>query len=161
MKQKFLLAIILCLFALPVFGQTEAARKIDEFWNVPCDEYLARADAMINEQVNNPGALIYVFIYEGKEKRPFYKNGKFVDYSKFVLPQYGLAKARIESMKNYLKLRKIPLENYSFANGGFREEFWVEIWLAPPGAEVPKPMPTLKKMKYRKGKSKGFCLGCC
>jgi hypothetical protein len=161
MKNLYLSFLLLTFFALSVFGQTGEARKIDEFGVIPCDEYLARADAMIVVQANNPGAMMYVFIYEGKEKRAVYRNGKFVDYSKSVLPQYGLAKARIESMKKYLTRKKIPLENYVFANGGFREDFWVEIWLVPAGAEPPTPTPTVKKFKFRKGKASGFCLDCC
>jgi hypothetical protein len=160
MKQKFLLAIIFCLFALSVFGQTREAQKLDEFGSIPCDEYLARADTMIAAQANNPGAMIHVFIYEGKSKTPIYKKGELVSY-KSSLPPFGLAKAKIDSMKKYLKRRKIPVENYVFANGGFREDFWVEIWVVPPGAEAPKPTSTVKKMKYRKGKASGFCTWCC
>ena len=151
------LFLIVCGFS--VFAQAEEARMIDEFGVIPCDEYLARVDAMAIEKANNQNAQIYVFIYEGKEKIPDYNNGN-VTY-KTYLPRYGLAKAKIESMKKYLEFRKFTPQNYVFANGGFREEFRVEIWLVPPGAEAPKPTPTLEKMKYRKGKAKGFCTSCC
>ncbi|HEX2640652.1 MAG TPA: hypothetical protein VHL50_08780 [Pyrinomonadaceae bacterium] len=157
---KKLLPVILFLFALPAFGQASRAEQIDAFGNIPCDEYLARAERMMTEQANNPDAQIYVFVYEGKEKRAAYKNGKFAG-STYVLPSPGLAKARIESMRKLLKSYKRPLENYVFVNGGFREEFTVEIWLVPAGAEPPKAAPSLEKMNYRKGRAYGFCLSCC
>ena len=115
---------------------------------------------MIIEQANNPDSKIYVFVYEGKVSQPIYKESKLVGY-KSLLPQYGLAKARIESMKKYLARKKVPVENYVFVNDGFREDFGVEIWMVPSDAKQPKPTPTLEKIKYRKGKPTGFCLGCC
>lgn len=159
MKQKFLLIIVFSLLAATAFSQTGEARKIFEFGNVNCEEYLAAVDVMIG-QTNNLNSKIYVFVYEGKERRPVYKNGEFVNY-KSVLPQFGLVKARIKSMKKRLTYRKSPLENYVFVNGGFRKDFGVEIWLIPNGVEPPKPTLTLEKMKYRRGKPSGFCLDCC
>jgi hypothetical protein len=151
--------LFLVLFPLSAFGQTKQAQKIDEFWNIPCNEYLARADMMMIAQNDNPAAKIYVVVYEGNQKGSVYKNGNMTYRS--VLPKPGLAKVVIESMKARLRKYKKPLDNYVFVNGGFREDFWVEIWLVPPGAESPKPTPTLKKIKYRKGKATGFCLDCC
>src|SRR5215204_7653582 len=104
MKQKFLLAIVFFLLTANVFAQIREARKIDEFGAITCDEYLARADTMITARANNPTEMVYVFIYEGKEKRAIYKNGKVTGY-KSIFPQYGSAKAKIESMKKYIKLR--------------------------------------------------------
>ena len=116
MKQEFLLIVITLLLTVSAFAQADQPRMIDEFGVIPCDEYLARVDAAINEQYRNPGSQIYVFIYEGKEEKPVYKNGRFVG-NKAFLPQYGLAKVKIESMKKYIKLRKISLDNYVFARG--------------------------------------------
>ena len=160
MKQKFLF-IVLLLLTVNAFAQSDEAQKLDEFGYVNCDEYLARMDAVIIAQANNPNSQIYVFVYEGKEKRGFYKNDKMV-WLKPSLPPSGLAKAKIDSMKEYIKKwKKRPVENYVFVNGGFREEFQVEIWLVPPGAEPPTPTPTLQKMEYRKGGPRGFCTSCC
>jgi hypothetical protein len=59
-------------------------------------------------------------------------------------------------------LRNFPrVERFNFIEAGFREKLTVEIWLAPNGATLPKPTPTLTKMKYRKGKAVGFCIDCC
>jgi len=157
MKIK-LLPIIFCLFALPVFGQENEARKFDEFGNIPCDEYLARMDAAIVEAGNNPGGRVYVFVYEGKERRAVYKRkGGY----QTVLPTRGSAKSRIESVRKYLKRRNFDPNRFVYINGGFRENFAVEIWSVPAGAEPPKASPTLGKMQYRKGKPARFCIECC
>lgn len=147
------------VFAASLYAQNGEVRKIDEFGSDNCEMFAARADLMVQTQADNPNAKIYVFVYEGKETIPVYKKSELVEWKK-ILPQFGLAKARIQAMKNYLKFRKVRLENYVFANGGFREDFRVEIWLVPPGAQPPKPAPTLGKMKYRKGKPGSYIIGC-
>lgn len=145
---------------LSISGLSQEARKIDEFGSVQCEDYLARMDNVIVELGNNPSSRIYVFVYEGKTQRYKYRNGE--DFTiESVLPQYALAKAKINSMKKLLSVRKVPIENFVLVSGGFRENFTVEFWLVPAGAKQPEPTPTLTKMRYRKGKPYGFCLGCC
>ncbi len=50
-----------------------------------------------------------------------------------------------------------PSEKIVFIEAGFREKLTIEFWLVPLGAEPPKPNPTLKKMKYQKGKPLDLC----
>lgn len=157
--KKTILALLFC-FTFSICAFSQKAELIDGIGSVNCETYLAFADNMMIQQANNPNAKTYIFIYEGKEPIPVYKNGKFIK-DKSVLPKFGLANARIQSMKTRMKIYKTPLENYVFVKGGFRENFMVEIWSVPNGVEPPKPTPTLKKMKYGKGKAKGFCIGCC
>ncbi len=160
MKKALFILLISLFVKFAAFGQSPEARLFDEYGNsISCEEYLSRADAMKIEQANNPNSRIYVIVYEGKERKRDY-NSKNVTF-KSVLPQYGQAAATIRTMQKRLKLNKVPIQNYIFVNGGFREQFGVEIWLVPSGAGLPKPTPTLEKMKYRKGKPKGFCLDCC
>lgn len=158
MKRIFLLSFILFLFAFNVSAQNEA-RQISKLVRVNCEEYLARADEMMGEQSRNPNSKIYVFVYVGKEAKFSYDKGN-INY-KLISPQSNLAIATIQTMKARLQIRKIQLENYVFVEAGFRDEFTVEIWNVPNNIEPPKPSPTLENMKYRRGKSKGFCIGCC
>lgn len=154
--KHLILALSLCiLFCVAAFSQK--AEKIDEFTNLTCEEYLSRMDGAISAARNNPSATVYVLIYEGKEQRYNSRQKKFVPIS----PAYGLAKAQIKTIKEYLKRDKSLNERFSFVEAGFRENSTVEIWLVPAGRTPPEPTPTLKKMKYRKGKAKGFCTGCC
>ena len=161
MKTKLFIGLI-CFIATAssAFAQAPEAIKIDEFGSVQCEDYLARMDYLISEANNNPSSRVFVLVYEGKTQRYKYRNG--IDFTiESVLPQYGLASARIRSMKKYLPLRGVSTERFVFIKAGFRENFTVEIWGVPAGSIEPEPTPTLAKMKYRKGKPAGFCLGCC
>lgn len=162
MKTKFFL-ILICLFTLTssVFAQTETAGKFEEFGDTNCEEYLARMDNVIFAAANNPSSKIYVFVYEGKLKKYEYKkDGSYT--VKSVFPQYGLANAKIRSMKKKISpLRSSSAEGFVFVKAGFRENFTVEFWLVPAGAAPPQATPNLTKMRYGKGKPYGFCLGCC
>ena len=134
-----------------VFAQE--AKKVDEFEGSYCERYLLGMDIVRSELVNNPTSRIYFLIYEGREFIYNSKENRLV----LVFSARNSAKAKIISMKKYLGNG----EKTVYIEAGFRENSIVEVWLVPNGATPPKPTPTLKKMKYRKGKPKGFCLGCC
>lgn len=154
--KNFFSALFFCvLFFTATFAQK--AEKIDEFPTLACDDYLSRMDGVLFQAQRNPSATIYVFIYEGKENTydPYRKT------TKFILPTRGSAKARIASIKVYAKYRKVSVENFKFIEAGFREESSAEFRLVPKDAEPPKPSPILEKMKYRKGKAKGYRTDCC
>ncbi|CAN5844012.1 hypothetical protein BH20ACI4_BH20ACI4_18680 [soil metagenome] len=155
MKILFSALLFCLLFCVSAFAQE--AEKIDEFSNIPCDDYLARVDAAIYQAHNNPTSIVYVFIYEGKEYIYNWRKKK----TEYVLPANGSAKAKIASMKEYFSTKKVLVKNIKFIEAGFRENSTVEFWLVPNGVEPPKPVPTLETMKYRKGKAKGFCIDCC
>ena len=155
MKITFLALLFTIIFCVSVFSQE--AEKVDEFGRISCDDYLARMDNAINEATNHPNSTVYILIYEGKETR--YNSRKKKD--ELVLPTIGSARAKIDSIKEYLSRRKISAENFSFVEAGFREEPAVEIWLVPKESLPPKPTPTIDKMKYRGGKARGFCTWCC
>jgi len=155
MKTIFLTFLFCILFCFSAFSQE--AEQIDSFGDgITCEDYLARMDAVINQAHNNLSSNIFVLIYEGKQLKYNRKNK-----TELIFPHYGLANAKIRSVKEYLSLRNAPAERFVFVKAGFREEFMVEIWLVPAGAIPPKSTPTLTKMRYRKGKAVGFCIGCC
>lgn len=156
MKKYFSSFLILFLFVICVSAQTKETLKLDEFSTVNCEEYLARMDGVLLQAKKNPSATIHILVYEGKE-RISDKSGK----EKSVFPAYGSAKAKIRSMKGYIMLHNVSVKQFKFAEAGFREETHIEFWLVPSNAKSPETTPTLTKMKYRKGKAKGFCLGCC
>lgn len=157
MKKHFFTFLLLISCAFSVSAQDNEARKVDEFGTVSCDDYLARMDSAIQESTNNPSATVYILIYEGKEVTYNARTKK----EEPVLPILGSTKAKIASIKEYLALRKISAEKFSFIDAGFRENPGVEIWLVPKGAVPPKPTPTIEKMKFRKGNPRRFCTYCC
>ncbi len=148
----FAFSLLFCVSAFP-----QKAEKFDEFDSYPCDQYLSIFDALLQRAYENPSSTVYVLIYEGKEREYNFRKRK----AKFVLPKVGSAKAKIESMRKYLTLRNFSADRFSFIEAGLRENAAVEFWLVPSGATPPKPVPTLEKMKYRKGKASGFCTDCC
>ena len=150
-----IILLYLLVFVSTVFAQE--AQKIEQFEIVSCEEYLSRMDNVFLAVSANLTSKICVFVYEGKELAYSGKNGEF----KIFLPRFGQAKAKINSMIKRLSFIKRSANNLVFIEGGFRENLSVEFWLVPLGVEPPKPTPTLKKMKYRKGKPFGFCVGCC
>jgi len=147
--------LICLLFGVTVLSQETT--KIDEFENLNCDDYLGRMDSAIAEARKNPLSRMYVLIYEGKEPR----YNKTLNGPKLMSPTLGTAEAKIRSIKKWLSHREIQIERFSFVKAGFRENMTVEMWLVPAGSKPPDPTPTLKKIKYRKGKAKGFCTDCC
>lgn len=150
--KKLFLASLFC-FLVPVLCFTQEARQIDEFSDVFCEDYLARMDNLLVNAQENLDSTVYIFVYEGKEKS--YKG-------KLLNPTRGSAKAKIDSMKKYISnVKNFSLENFSFVEAGFRENSTVEFWIVSKGVEPPKIKPTLDKIKYRKGKPKGFCIYCC
>ena len=150
------ISFLFCLmFGIAAFSQEPS--KIDEFETLSCDDYLGRMDYTISEARKNPSSTIYVLIYEGKELK-YNESKKKVEQ---VFPNFGSAKAKIRSIKKWLLHREAPIERFSFVRAGFRENSTVEIWNVPDGALPPVPTPTLTKIKYRKGKAKGFCIDCC
>ena len=149
--------ILLLGIASTIFGQAPLSEKVDEFSHISCDEYLGRMDAMFAAVHNSPNSKLYLIVYEGKEPRYNTKLGKI----ELTLPKFGSAEAKFRSIKKYAGFRKFPADRIKFINGGFRENLTVESWLVPVEAEPPKPTPTIKKMKYGKGKPVGFCIDCC
>jgi hypothetical protein len=155
MKAMFSILLFCLLFAVSVFAQE--ARKFDEFGYINCEDYLARMDNAIVHARDNPSVTVYVFIYEGRE--PVYN--RRTRKEQLMLPVAATIEAKIITMRRYLTRYKLPVERFSLVKAGFRENAAVELWTVPNGAAPPKPTPTLTKMKYRKGKPRWFCTGCC
>lgn len=154
-KAILMLSFWLLFFVVSGFGQE--ARKIDEFDDIYfCDDYLSRMDAVSNELKKNKSTKVYVFVYEGRETFVNKNDKTFLR-----LPQKGQAKAYFDSIKGLLKYYQADVNQIVFVNSGFRRHRTVEFWAVPLGATPPKPSPKLTRIKYRKGKPKGFCLTCC
>lgn len=150
------LTFFILIFVFSTFAQE--AQKFDEIGDTSCEDYLNRMAEVVAILRFDQTTKVYLLIYEGKEQR--YNARK--DKSEILLPAYGSAKARIRSIKKLFKVHQQEslLERIVFVEAGFREEFTVEFWQVPLGAQPPKPTPTLTKMKYRKGKPKEFCISC-
>ncbi|MDQ3710719.1 MAG: hypothetical protein M3388_00640 [Acidobacteriota bacterium] len=156
MKSKFL-TITFCLFVFvaSVFAQNEAER-FDEFGELNCEEILARSNNLLNELNKNPTLISYIIFYEGKHSQYSYNKKTQKSETKLINPRRGESRNKAEAIRLYLtKWRKFPKERLILVDGGYRANYGVELWIAPVGAERPKPSPDLKEkdLKYRKGKA--------
>lgn len=144
-------AFFLLLFTwqgISALAQEATAEKFDEVPAESCCESLwARLDNYLVKLSDNPNARAYIIYYEGKI-------GGCSDRPKKT-PKRGAAENRVRLIKYYMvTTRGFDENNIVIINGGFREDWTAELWLLPPGAESPKPTPTIdgKSFKFRKGK---------
>lgn len=155
MKKQLFGFLLIFSFAFTISAQMNEAQKLDEFSSYTCEEMLYFLDifgAKVFEAENSKG---FIIVYEGKYSRfvPGNNNGR----AKF-LPKFGESAFRTREMRNYLiNFRSFPKEKFLFVSGGFRENHTVELWIVPNGTTPPKASPTIKEIKYRKGKPEMLC----
>jgi hypothetical protein len=71
------------------------------------------------------------------------------------LPRQGEAQARAARLKPYLVQRRgIPANQINVVDGGYDEEWHVELWIIPPAVKAPEPdsRVPLSQIRFRKGK---------
>src|SRR6266545_523697 len=136
--------IISCLVAALALSTSRAAvvatRAFDEFGDIKCEDEMARLDNFAIELQNYPTAKGLIIFYGGRRFR-----GR--------LPKRGEAAARAARLKPYLVQRRgIPANQVIVIDGGYSEDWHVELWIVPPGATMPEPNPTVsaKEIKFRK-----------
>jgi hypothetical protein len=139
------IGLVLAALILCVTGSSAPApiSKFDEFGDIKCEDEMARLDNFAVQLQHEPSARGVIIFYGGRRFR-----GR--------LPRRGEAAARAARIKPYLVQRRgIPTDQVMVIDGGFGEEFKVELWVVPPGATMPTPGPTIpiEKIKFRKGKA--------
>ena len=123
---------------------------IENFGTYNCEDIKSRLIILHLALSEEPKSKGIVIVYEGKyAKYVDARNGKST--IKYILPSVGESIFRTREMQDILVFFKFPMENFLFIDGGFRENFEVELWVVPNDAKMPKPTPTLETMKYRKG----------
>jgi hypothetical protein len=131
-----LLVLALSSAALAVPRQTghAGARVVDSFGDLRPSDLMARLDNFAVELHNSPGARGVVAAYAGKNKFPGWpmrRSRMAVDY---LVDDRGVEASRL-----------------SVFNGGPRGETALELWLVPPGAELPlKPFDAALLMSGEK-----------
>jgi hypothetical protein len=133
----------LCL-VLGLSGNLVAADTcpaFDKFSDVNCEDLSARLDNFAVALGTAPDARATIIVYEGK-----YRNGK--------APRHGEAQANASRIKDYLvNSRGVSPARIAVVNGGFRDDYAVELWICPQGVTIPvSPTRTATDMKFRKGK---------
>ena len=142
-KSKVSSLVIVLACCLTASAALAPTRKFDEFGDTNCEDEMARLDnfavSLLNDQASK-GVIIY---YGGRHFR-----GR--------LPKRGEAAARAARLKPYLVGRRgVPADQVILIDGGYTDEYRVELWITPPGASLPTPHPTIPaaQIKFRKGKA--------
>lgn len=136
--------------------------KFDEYGNICSDDEKARLDNLAIQLQNNPELRAFIIFYGGRcysscsddypRHRPRY-------------PRKGEAQARAGRIKPYLvNTRGLDPDRIIVIEGGHRESWTAELWIAPKGAVPPSATPTvqLEDIEYRKGRptKREFAFGC-
>jgi hypothetical protein len=134
----WVVGLVLLIAGSPLIGraQDDSARKLDQFTKPNWEDAMAHLDNLALMLQNDPMALGVVFVYGGQGRRPHE------------------ADAYSNCMKDYLvRRRAVDVNRLVFINGGYRQDFSVEFWLARDRAQIPKATPTTKSTAVRfKGK---------
>ena len=115
-------AIVLVLAFSLTGSASDKLRQFDEFGDINCEDEMARLDNFAIQLQNEPNTKGVMIFYGGRRFR-----GR--------LPKRGEAAARAARLKPYLVERRgIPSERVIVIDGGYAEEWHVELWVIP--AEV-------------------------
>jgi hypothetical protein len=142
-----LLTVLVGATGAPLPKPTQA---FDRFADIRCEDEMARLDNFaIALQHESPSKGLILF-YGGRRFR-----GR--------LPKRGESEARAARLKPYLVQRRgIPSDQVIVVNGGYTEEWHVELWIVPPGVRMPAPVGTIPvdQIKFRKGKTNSRTFRC-
>jgi hypothetical protein len=146
--------VVFTVFILILLSSISAqeARKIGGLPNSSCADITISSHYFFEEIKKQQGSKGYVIVYNGKLVLPLYNSE-----NKTVYPHRNEAKSEIENIKARIKFFRFDKTRLVFIEGGLREYFTIEYWIVPANAKPPIPSPTLKTMKYRKGKSYRIC----
>lgn len=114
--------------------------KFDDFGPVGDCDLGARLDNFLIALRNYPAAKGYIIFYRGADELPAQQTDEFAGR---VLSMYS----------NHLRFRRFPPERVTTIDGGFRSERVTELWLVPPGGEIPQPSDTVEKPEQPKNKA--------
>ena len=101
--------------------------RFDEFPSVAFDDDKARLDNLAIRMQGAPDNQAYIIIYAGRTSRAGQADMLGRRTMDYLVNQRGLDAGRV-----------------TIVNGGYRDTDFIEIWLCPPGANLPQPTPTVQ-----------------
>jgi hypothetical protein len=149
MRKIFIISAVLLAVSLHCYAEnvsqsdnvddkpiSKNAEKIDEFGKVYEEDLRSRFDNFLVTLQNNPTFKGVIIAYQGTDVLP----------ANFDLPLERL-------YQNHIRFRSFDPNRVEVINGGFRKVQATELWIVPPGAEMPKPSNTVPKPKLPKNKT--------
>jgi hypothetical protein len=132
MKSIIFTVLFICLISFLAFAQSEPsikdALKIDETGvGYGCD-WNARITNLKNEQFLDSEAIAIIIAYKGISERP------------------TLYVQQLKIINREMVFIRADKSKIQIIDGGFRENFAVEIWIVPKGAKNPKPSNYMEKI---------------
>ena len=106
--------------------------KVAEYGKVKPAEEKAILDKFAAELESDPSAQGYIISYETPKG-----------------PKMEAFKAASNSMQYLIKQRNIAAGRLLPADGGYREQVAIELWLVPSGADMPQATPTIDPSKVK------------
>jgi hypothetical protein len=152
MNTKCICLAILLYLPISVSGQTSnRPQKIEEFGiTTNCDDWMARSENLVVKLSKDQSSLGYIVYYGGRVNIQPYDS----PYTE-KLPRRGEAFARAAVIKSrFVDTFGIDENRIILVNGGYRETWSVELWVAPGGDSWPRPTPTIQEsaIRFRKGR---------
>lgn len=137
MIQRFLLsaAFVFIVLIPAVFSQEVKSepKLFDTIGPIVVDGFARRLDAFMEKLQNDREVNAAIITYRGADELP----------STFDIPADRI-------IRNYIRFRNFDLSRITFIDGGFRARTNTELWIVPPGGDLPMssdsiPRPTLPK----------------
>ncbi len=124
-------------------SQNDIARKFDDYGDLNTDDEAARLDAFAEELRQHPNLRGYIIGYNQPRKL----RGSYL--------------RRIYGDQHYLSwARGIEPSRVVVIDGGYRNEYRIELWLVPEGAPPPSPDPNISRPQINDATSYQFDLEC-
>lgn len=138
MKNLFAALLVCYACCWPAFAQGQAgrpsARQVDAFGDIQTSDLLARLDNFAIELQNTPQSRGFIVGYAQANKFPGWPMRRTLWCKNYLVGGRGLDAARIV-----------------IVNGGFRDDVRFELWVEPPGAELPvRPFDLAAEMAREK-----------
>ncbi|MCW5961432.1 MAG: hypothetical protein KIS76_14810 [Pyrinomonadaceae bacterium] len=137
MIQKLILfaALFFLLFVTAAFPQEveREPQKLDQFGRIAECDFGARLDKLMVTLQENPGYTGAIITYRGADELPSTYDEPA---DRFIRRQFAF--------------RNFDVSRVTFIDGGFRKSRFTELWIVPPGGDLPMssdsiPRPTLPK----------------
>lgn len=108
-----------CATSIPIMNKP---RKFDEYYDIARNDEKARLDNYAIQLQSEPGSQAYIIVYPSRRARP------------------NDAQARAQRISDYLvNSRGIDSHRVSITIGQPREDWLVQLWVVPEGAQPPSP----------------------